>query len=223
MLFDLRSRGRRRTVQVIYIGLAVLIGAGLILFGVGTGTGGGGLFGAFTGGGSSTGAGSANTAAAKKAQANAQKHPNDPASWSRLVQARFSAANSTLDTAGNYSPAGKQQLQQLTQAWARYEKLVKTPNSSTAIIAARSFGKLNQYSSASNAWQAVLSSQPNNRSALQCTAVMSYAAKDDRVGQLAENRYISSLGKKVPKATIKQVKAQIEAVKTTPSDASQLC
>ena len=54
MLFDLRSRGRRRTVQATYLGLALLMGGGLVLFGVGTGGGGGGLLNAF--GGGSTGA-----------------------------------------------------------------------------------------------------------------------------------------------------------------------
>jgi hypothetical protein len=43
MLFDLRGRHRRRAVKVLYVGLALLIGGGLILFGVGAGTGGGGL------------------------------------------------------------------------------------------------------------------------------------------------------------------------------------
>ena len=43
MLFDLRGRGRRRTVRVIYIGLALLIGIGLVGFGVGGGFGGGGI------------------------------------------------------------------------------------------------------------------------------------------------------------------------------------
>ena len=43
MLFDLRGRGRRRTVQVVYVGLAVLFGAGLVLFGVGGGFGGTGI------------------------------------------------------------------------------------------------------------------------------------------------------------------------------------
>ena len=43
MLFDLRGRGRRRTVRVIYIGLAVLIGLGLVGFGIGGGFGGGGI------------------------------------------------------------------------------------------------------------------------------------------------------------------------------------
>ncbi|HEX8206984.1 MAG TPA: hypothetical protein VF587_13065, partial [Solirubrobacteraceae bacterium] len=35
MLFDLRGRGRRRTVQVIYLSLAILMGGGLVLFGIG--------------------------------------------------------------------------------------------------------------------------------------------------------------------------------------------
>ena len=35
MLFDLRGRGRRRAVKVIYLGLALLLGGGLVLFGIG--------------------------------------------------------------------------------------------------------------------------------------------------------------------------------------------
>ena len=49
MLFDLRGRGRRRTVKTIYIGLAVLIGVGLVGFGVGGGLGGGGILNATSG------------------------------------------------------------------------------------------------------------------------------------------------------------------------------
>ena len=53
MLFDLRGRGRRRTVQTIYLTLAILLGGGLVLFGIG-GSVSGGLFDALglTGGGS---------------------------------------------------------------------------------------------------------------------------------------------------------------------------
>src|SRR6478752_5968313 len=53
MLFDLRGRGRRRTVQVIYLTLAILLGGGLVLFGIGGGTN-GGLFDAIGGNGSSS-------------------------------------------------------------------------------------------------------------------------------------------------------------------------
>ena len=45
MLFDLRGR-RRRLVQATYLSLAVLMGGGLVLFGIG-GDVSGGLFNAF--------------------------------------------------------------------------------------------------------------------------------------------------------------------------------
>ena len=38
MLFDLRSPRRRRVIKVVYVFLAVLIGGGLIFFGVGNGS-----------------------------------------------------------------------------------------------------------------------------------------------------------------------------------------
>ena len=47
MLFDLRSRGRRRVIKVIYTMLALLLGGGLVLFGIG-GDVQGGLFDAFS-------------------------------------------------------------------------------------------------------------------------------------------------------------------------------
>src|SRR5512132_305976 len=49
MLFDLRGK-RRRAVQVTYLGLALLMGGGLVFFGIG-GSVSGGLLDAFKGGG----------------------------------------------------------------------------------------------------------------------------------------------------------------------------
>ena len=50
MLFDLRGRGRRRTVKIVYITLALLMGGGLVLFGIGGGGAmSGGLVDAITG------------------------------------------------------------------------------------------------------------------------------------------------------------------------------
>ena len=222
MLFDLRSRGRRRTVQVLYITLAVLIGAGLILFGVGTGTGGGGLFGAFTGSGSSNNSNNAAvTAATKKAVKATQQHPDSAGAWASLVTARFSAANTTgFDSAtSTYTPAGKAQLKFVAQAWKKYEHLATKPSANTAILAAHSYSALKQYSNAADAYQAVLTAEPGNIKGLECVSVMSYAAKNDRVGQLAETRVLA----KLPKKARTQTKAQIEAVKKTPSLAGQLC
>src|SRR5437588_7096743 len=92
MLFDLRARGRRRTVQAVYLGLALLIGGGLILFGVGTGSGLGGLLNAFT---------NSNSGSSKPAISQAEKtalrqtrlHPSSPAAWVQLMDARIAAAN----------------------------------------------------------------------------------------------------------------------------------
>ena len=35
MLFDLRGSGRRRTIKIVYLTLAFLMGGGLVLFGIG--------------------------------------------------------------------------------------------------------------------------------------------------------------------------------------------
>ena len=85
MLFDLRSRGRRRTVQVVYLGLAILFGGGLILFGVGTGSG-GGLLNAFTGNGSSSSQNSAVTAAGEGSAETDQGPSEQPGRLGRADQ-----------------------------------------------------------------------------------------------------------------------------------------
>ena len=85
MLFDLRSRGRRRTVQAVYLGLAMLMGGGLVLFGVGAGNGFGGLLNAFTGSGSATASSSVVSQQEKTALKATQQHPDDPAAWAALV------------------------------------------------------------------------------------------------------------------------------------------
>jgi hypothetical protein len=225
MLFDLRSRGRRRTVQVIYIGLAVLIGSGLILFGVGTGSGGGGLFGAFTGSNSHTGANSsAVTSQVKNALAQTRKNPSSARAWSNLVAARFSAANSVGydSTSGTYTKAGKQQLQLLTQAYNRYAKLVKTPSADTATIAAKAYTQLGNWKTASATYQTVLAGESgsNRLHALECVTLTSYAAKNDRVAQLAEARVLAQLP---TKAVRKETKTELEQAKTSTTVVTETC
>ena len=220
MLFDLRSRGRRRTVQTLYIGLAVLIGLGLIGFGVGTGSGGGGIFGAFSNSSSNPQSSIANQQT-KAAVKQTQQHPTSAAAWSQLVNARFSAANSTgYDSNTNtYTTAGKQQLALVTQAWQRYAKLTTAPDSDTATLAARSYGQLGQYKAAATTWQTVIRSSPGSVHGLECVTLMSYAAKNTRVAQLAEAQVLA----KIPKAQRKTIKTQLEAAKTSPSAAVQSC
>jgi hypothetical protein len=100
MLFDLRGRGRRRTIQAIYLSLAILMGGGLVLFGIGGNTS-GGLVDAINGGGGGGGQ-SADEAFNKRVDAlerRAQVNPRDAAAWAGLAKLHFQVAS----TGENYN------------------------------------------------------------------------------------------------------------------------
>jgi hypothetical protein len=221
MLFDLRSRGRRRTVQAVYLGLAVLMAGGLVLFGVGAGNGFGGILNAFTGGG---GSGTHNTQISqqeKQAIRATQLNPESAAAWAALVQARYSTAQQAgdLDPAtGTYTAAGKQELAKMGDAWQHYLKLVKNPDPNVAILAARGYGRLGQYSDAAAAWEVQTLANPTAASAFECLAATAYAAKQTRKGDLASAKALTL----VPKASQATLKLQLQQAKTNPQVA-QAC
>ncbi|MFL5823632.1 MAG: tetratricopeptide repeat protein [Solirubrobacteraceae bacterium] len=220
MLFDLRSRGRRTTVRAVYLGLAILIGGGLILFGVGTGIGGGGLLNAFNGGGGNQQQVVSN--AERKAEKAVKTDPSNPAAWASLVQARWTAA--TTDgtgfnvSTGTFTDHGKSELKQLTQAWERYLALAKSPNALTAILAARAYGSLNDYGGAARAWEAVTTAVSNNTTAYECLAVTAYAAGQTRKGDLAAAKVLGLL----PKSQRTPIKTSFAAAKASKSRAQQI-
>lgn len=215
MLFDLRGRGRRRTVQAVYLGLAILIGGGLILFGVGTGSGGGGLLNGIGGNGGSNG----NTAVSQEEQSALKAvrvNPNSPGAWHQLVQARYDAAGQ----AGNFNPAtntvtasGKHKLSQATQAWQKYLSLTKSPDPNLAIVAARAYAGLHDYAGEASAWRIEANLQPNEALPYECLAASSFAAGQTDTGELALTKALTF----VPKAQRQTVKAAITAAKTQPS------
>ena len=94
MLFDLRGSGRRRTVKIVYIMLAFLMGGGLVLFGIGGGGGiSGGLVDAIT---ERSGSGDPGTdrfrTQEKAALAATKANPQDAAAYAALARARFQIA-----------------------------------------------------------------------------------------------------------------------------------
>ncbi len=221
MLFDLRSRGRRTAVRVIYLGLAVLIGGGLILFGVGTGGGGGGLLNGLTGNGSSNGQSQAVNQITKSALAAVRTHPSDPASWSALEQAYWDAAHlsSNYDSTNQaYSASGMKLLAKTTDAWEHYLKLTKAPNTSVAILAGNAYGPQSAYAKEANAWEYVVQSNPTAVKGYECLAFSAYAAKQTRVGDLAAGKAI----KLAPKLQQLQLKNLLKSSKTQPAYA-QAC
>lgn len=220
MLFDLRSRGRRTTVRAVYLTLAILMGGGLILFGVGTGVSGGGLLNAFSGGGSNQ------NQVVSSAERNAEKavkaNPNSAAAWAALLQARWTTATtagSGFDAStGTFTKLGKTELTNVTNAWQRYVALTKAPSPENATLVAQAYGALGQYGSAANAWETVSTSEPTSTRAYECLAVTAYAAKQTRKGDLATNKVLSM----VPKSQQVQAKLPLVQAKKTPTAAQQL-
>lgn len=220
MLFDLRSRGRRRTVRGVYLGLAILMGGGLVLFGVGAGNGIGGLLNAFTGNGSGSNqnqvVSSQENAALKAVKAN----PNNPAGWSQLIQARWSAAGQNGNynaTTGTFTARGKKELTGVTEAWQHYLKLTSNPDPNLAILAARANASLGNYGGAADAWEIEAASDPSQVKGYECLAVSAYAAKQTRKGDLALAKVMTL----VPKAQQTTLRTQISAAKTQPTIAQQ--
>jgi hypothetical protein len=214
MLFDLRGRGRRRTVQGVYLGLALLIGGGLILFGVGTGSGNGGLLNAFGGGSSSSKP--AISQAEKSALHQTQLHPTDPSGWASLVKARYSAASQESNQAtGAYTAAGLKKLRAAGQAWQRYLKLTNKPDWTLAELMARTYEQLSASKQAVAAWQIVTQANPTAYTYYEYLAADAWAAKENDLGDLASQRAVS-LAPKPQQAQVKQTLAQLKARATAP-------
>jgi hypothetical protein len=221
MLFDLRSRGRRRTVQGVYLALALILGLGLVLFGVGAGNGIGGLLNAFTGNGSGNNQNQVVSQDVQHALNVAKAQPNSSAAWSQVVQARWTASGES----GNYDAStkqftagGKKQLQGAIQAWERYLQLTKSPDPGVATIAARAYSILGQYGESSNTWATVATSAPTDAGAFECMAVTAYAAGQTRKGDLAKAKVLSLL----PKASQTQIKPALTSARSSPSTAQSL-
>jgi hypothetical protein len=214
MLFDLRSRGRRRTMQVVYIGLAVLLASGLVLFGIGTGTGGGGLLGGLSGSGSSGNQSGAVGKAAQEAQARVNKNPTDPSAWASLIEARYEDAQSAGIKNGSFTNFGKQQLALVTNEYAHYVKLISKPDVITATFAARAYSYLGDYPQEAQIWDTITAESPT-AVGYKCLALSAYAAKNTGLAELAQGKLLS----KVPKSQRKTLTEELESASTSPKEA----
>ncbi len=220
MLFDLRSRGRRTTVRGVYLTLALLMGGGLILFGVGTGVSGGGLLNAFNGGGGGSQK-STISAAEKTAEKAVKANPSSPSAWASLVQARWEAAGQGSNfnsSTGTFTAAGDKELAKAGQAWQRYVVLTKgTDPQNVAILAGRVYASLKNYSGAAGAWQAFTLSNKGQVKGYECLAAFSYAASDTEKGALAAQNSMNLLSKSQQAA----VKPLLDEAKKSPTGGAQ--
>jgi hypothetical protein len=212
MLFDLRGRGRRRTVQVIYVVLALLMGGGLVFFGIGGNTN-GGLFDAL----SSNGGGGGNTfeKQVKSAEKATRLHPTDPAVWGKLTRARFQAASSGGydQNTGTFTKQGRSGLASAGQAWDKYLALnPKKPDDTLASLMVQAYGPtgLGRPAKAVDAMEILVSARPPSAALYGQLAQLAYIANQTRKGDLATDKAVE-LSPKNQRASLRQ---QLQSVKT---------
>jgi len=217
MLFDLRGRHRRRAVRVIYSGLAVLIGIGLIGFGIGGGFGGGGLLNAAS---ENTGSGSASFSnQIKKYEKTTRVQPANVAAWEKLTLAILHESGGEAyvnPSTGTPTPKCKELLGRAARSWERYLALSPSkPNVELAkLMAQRVYTTegLNQPASAVQALQIVVAAEPNSASWYSQLAAYAYKAKNTRVGDLAAAKAVSL----APASERKRLEQDLASVKKSP-------
>jgi hypothetical protein len=212
MIFDLQGK-RRRLVQATYLVLAVLMGGGLVLFGVGSGDISGGLFDAITGKDSSNGSAvNSNVKNRIKRDERALKlNPKNETALADLVRSHYQLATDDADAnTGAFGDKGKQQLEQADTAWQRYVDVAAKPDDSLASLMLQAYGQggLNRPGSAATAAEIIAAARPSAQAYL---TLATYAAQagQARKAELAGQKAIEL----APKSQRKLVKQQVDAAK----------
>jgi hypothetical protein len=209
MLFDLRGR-RRRAVQATYLTLALLMGGGLVFFGIGSDVS-GGLFDVFGERG-----GSGTDQVQKRIERNEerlQSQPNNERLLAELVRDYYAQAGSQLETgATQYPEDARDELQKAGAYWNRYlQNAGEEPDPSLASVALQVFdvGALNRPKQAQEAARIIAEADNSPESYLR---LVSYAALagDTRTADLAAQKAVDL----APKGQKKEVRQQAEQLKT---------
>jgi hypothetical protein len=213
MLFDLRGR-RRRVVQVTYLMLALLLGGGLVLFGIG-GSVSGGLVDAFKGGGGGSSTDSALEDRVDKAEERLAANPQNAAILQNLIRDYYSLATSQRESGTiGFPDDAKDDLRKAGVYWQRYTQAVKgEPSAEAARYALQVYdvAALNRPKEAQKA-AAILAQDSNDVASY--LRLVSYAALagDKRTADLAAKKAVDL----APKDQRKQVKQQAEQLKKPP-------
>jgi hypothetical protein len=214
MLFDLKGR-RRHAVQATYLVLAVLMGGGLVLFGVG-GNVSGGLLDALKNNPKTNGSDvfQKRLTAAEKL---ATTQPKNAQAWANVVKLRFQVAgtgDSYNDQTGSFTDKGKVELQRVDQAWTHYLDLDPKKIDTTAatyMVQAYSPGALNNGDKLVRAYELVIDGTAKpTYDQYRNLAIYSYAAGNLRKGDLARAKALQL----APKDQRTVVKQQIDAQKS---------
>ena len=211
MLFDLQGK-RRRVVQATYLTLAVLMGGGLVLFGVGSDVS-GGVFDIFSG---NDGGGNGNSAIEKRIErdnARLKKNPRDEVALRDLVRANYQLAGSEgSPSQAGFPPAAKPALNAAGRAWERYLALEpKKLDTSLATVALQIYDPtaLNRPKEAERAARIIAEDDPSPQAYLRLVQYATLAG-DTRTADLAGDKAIEL----APKSQRKEAEQAVKQAKT---------
>ncbi len=215
MLFDLKGK-RRRVVQATYLTLAVLMGGGLVLFGIG-GDVQGGLFDAFTGEGGRGGDG--NSAIEKRIEQANQRlaaNPRDEAALKDAIRGHYQLAADAADpSTGGFSPRARPELAKAAAAWERYLALdPKRVDGSLAGLMVQVYSDigLNRPAGAAQAAQIVADARPSANAFLQ-VATYATLAGQERKAELAGDKALE-LASSDQRSTVKRQLRQLKQARS---------
>jgi hypothetical protein len=213
MLFDLQGR-RRRVVQVVYLTLAVLMGGGLVFFGIG-GDVSGGLFDAFSerdGGGG----GGGNELIEKRVDRNEEllkRRPQSAGARKALTRDYYQLAVAQIpEGSTNLPDDARENLNRAAANWRAYLKLEpRRPDESLAATALQIFGPqtLNKPKEAQAAASLIAETRNDSEAYLNLVQYATLAG-DKRTADLAGNKAID-LAPKGERKTVQDQLEQIEA------------
>jgi len=199
---------------VTYLLLALLMGGGLVLFGIG-GSVSGGLLDAFKGGGGGGNGDSALRDRVERQEERLAKSPQNEAVLQNLIRDYYSLATSQRQSGTiGFPDDAKDELRKAGAYWQRYAKAVDgDPSADSARYALQVYdvGALNRPKEAQRAGAIIAKDANDVASYLR---LVSYAALagDTRTADLAAKKAVEL----APKAQRKLVKKQAEALKQPP-------
>jgi hypothetical protein len=209
MLFDLRSRGRRRTIKVVYVTLALLMGVGLVGFGIG-GDVTGGIVDAITEGGGGTNTDDRLKEREQKLAARAKANPSDATAWAELARVRVQSADFDSNT-GSFTDEGRTKLREAAAAWEKHLALAgDKPDTRVASLMVNAYAPdgLNDPAKAVTALEIIAEDRPSAGTYSQL-AIYAYEAGQTRKGDLAAEKALELTESDMRE----QLKAQLDQAK----------
>ena len=210
MLFDLRGR-RRRAVQATYLTLAVLMGGGLVLFGIG-GDVQGGLFDAFSDKSNDSDVGGAVGKRNDRNRERLRADPNNPLLLRELARGEFQAATAQIPTgSSSYPRQARDELRRSGEYWQRYLKAEKGKTDTDLARVALQVYDVNALNKPKQAQQAAQLVAQADGDAASYLRVVQYSALagDKRTADLAAQKAVDV----APKGQRKTVKLQAQQFK----------